>query len=69
MYILLANLSVDWSYGEYRARKLDNLYLGNGLFDTDLDAEKEAEKLLFELSIKDDSIQLEKSTTFFKKVY
>lgn len=45
-YILLANVSFDFSGGDYNSQTVDNIYLAHGNFDSDEQAEQRAKELL-----------------------
>jgi len=45
-YILLANISFDFSGGDYNSQTVENIYLAHGNFDSDEQAEQRAKQLL-----------------------
>ena len=45
-YILLANISFDFSGGDYNAQTVENVYLAHGNFDSDEQAKQRADELL-----------------------
>lgn len=45
-YILLANISFDWSGGEYCHQTVENIYLAHGEFESNEKAKLRAEELL-----------------------
>lgn len=57
-YIMLAEVCFDWSYGEYSADYIPDIFLGIDEFETKEDCEKRAKELLEKWC---DNINYEKS--------
>ena len=45
-YILLANVSFDWSGGDYNSQTVENIYLAHGTFESEEKAKQRAKELM-----------------------